>query len=283
MVKVKYDSILPMTYENCCICGTVKNCGIHLDRVFKNMETIGALFKEYKIFIYYDESQDDTLMKLEAYHEKNPHFFYYLNQHKPKAYRTHRLAQGRNTCLKFIRKICAYYKMFIMMDCDDVCSGEIHIEILKKNLCRNDWDSLSFNRAHYYDIWALSIRPYVFSYIHFNDPTAVFHKMKNHVEIKLRNTPTNEYLNCISAFNGFAIYRTQKFLNCKYDGKIRLNLIPEKYLEENVRQNQSPIVFIHKPEWLNIEKEDCEHRSFHLDAKLKNKARICISPEILFS
>ena len=48
----------------CCICGTVKNCGIYLDNIFKNMEQISSLFDDYVIILYYDNSDDDTLIKL---------------------------------------------------------------------------------------------------------------------------------------------------------------------------------------------------------------------------
>ena len=41
----------------CCICGPVKNCGPFLDKVFENIEKIGALFEEYKIVIFYDKSK----------------------------------------------------------------------------------------------------------------------------------------------------------------------------------------------------------------------------------
>jgi hypothetical protein len=30
----------------CCICGTVKNCGPYLEKVLKNIETIGKIFGE---------------------------------------------------------------------------------------------------------------------------------------------------------------------------------------------------------------------------------------------
>ena len=36
---------------NCCICGTVKNCGPYLSKVLDNMAKIGSIFEEYKIDI----------------------------------------------------------------------------------------------------------------------------------------------------------------------------------------------------------------------------------------
>ena len=48
---------------NCCICGTVKNCAPYLNKVFENIEKIGAMFEDYKILIYYDKSSDNTLQQ----------------------------------------------------------------------------------------------------------------------------------------------------------------------------------------------------------------------------
>ena len=79
---------------------------------------------------------------------------------------------------------------------------------------------------------------------------------------------------CYSAFNGFAIYKTQKFINCHYDGKFNLNFIPKKLLLENIRFAGKMI--------LTDTNEDCEHRSFHFQAIRKNHAKIRISPLCLF-
>ena len=51
----------------CCICGTVRNCGPYLDKIFNNMELVGSLFKDYRIILYYDKSNDNTLQKIKEY------------------------------------------------------------------------------------------------------------------------------------------------------------------------------------------------------------------------
>jgi hypothetical protein len=61
---------------NCCICGPVKNCGPFLDKIFENMEKIGSVFEDYEILIYYDNSEDDTLDKLQKYRTKNQIYNY---------------------------------------------------------------------------------------------------------------------------------------------------------------------------------------------------------------
>ena len=166
-----------------------------------------------------------------------------------------------------IRANYSDYEMFIMMDCDNVCSGEINLDVLKKNLYRNDWDALSFNKSKYYDIWALSINPIVFSYLHF-EPDAQSN-MSNYIHNIMKSTPKNILVNRFSAFNGFSIYRTNKFLNCYYAGRVRLELIPVSYLKKNIQVNKSQIIF--KPIFgianeISSKFEDCEYRAFHMQA-----------------
>ena len=259
---------------NCCICGAVKNVGQYLDKIFLNIEKIGSLFENYVIIFYYDHSTDNTLQKMKDYQQKvgSERFIFYVNKIEISKYRTHRIANARNNCLQIVRNNYSTWPFFIMIDCDDRCSENVKSNILQKYLKRNDWDSLSFNKKDYYDIWALSIRPYMFSYANFS----VGHKLnqtKQYITQLLKQVPPGGLLKCASAFNGFAIYRTEKFLNCTYDGRLNLDLIPSNYLKENMKVCNSGIFW---------GPEDCEHRAFHFEAIHKNSARIRISPEIVF-
>lgn len=268
-------------WKSCCICGTIKNCGKYLDNVFKNINKIIKIFDDYHIIIYYDDSNDDTYEKLNKY--KN---IFKLKIHHNKTfhsnYRTHRLAFGRNYCLRKIKKYLPNFTYFIMMDFDNVCSTKINIDLLKKHVDNDDrWDALSFNRENYYDLWALSVRPYIFSFIHFKEPYTILHSMGLHINKLLNSLEKDDLLPCYSAFNGLSIYKTNIFIDCVYDGKIRLDLIPKEYLIETIKKNNSNIIF-NKESWLSSEHEDCEHRSFHFNAIKNKNARIFISPEKLF-
>jgi len=254
----------------CCICGTVRNCGKYLDKIFQNMKKIGSLFDDYKIFLYYDESNDNTLDKLKKYQEKNSNFFFYQNNFLLE-YRTHRIALGRNKCLEFIRKECNDYEYFIMMDCDDRCAKDIKIKLLEYYLSRNNWDCLTFDHPDgYYDIWALSIFPFVMSCHHFSDPV----QGKRKIQKLIKSCPRQSLIKCYSAFNGFGIYRTNKFINCNYDGTFRLDYIPKDLIEANIIAAGKIVS--------KQNKQDCEHRFFHFEAIKKNKAKIRISPLKIF-
>lgn len=268
----------------CCICGTVRNCGKFLDKVFINMEKLGAIFTDYKIFVFYDKSNDNTLDKLKKYKIKNPKFDFYENKTLISPYRTHRLAHARNYCLNYIKQLnVSEYPYFIMMDCDDVNCKEVRPQKLVKYLKRNDWDSLSFNtKPNYYDIWGLSIYPYCFSYNHFRKSEIHNHGViQRFINKKLRELKPGKLLRCISSFNGLSIYRTSCFIDCHYDGNVRLDLLPRHYLEAHAKVAMSPLIY-HDYGHIKGKYEDCEHRAFHISAINKNNARIMITNEILF-
>jgi hypothetical protein len=169
-----------------------------------------------------------------------------------------------------------------MMDMDDVNCKNVQVEILKKYLTRNDWDSISFNTTpKYYDIWGLSIYPYCFSYNHFENNVKNYYVIQDYVMKKLQSLNQGELLHCISSFNGFAIYRTEIFIDSYYDGRIRFDLIPPDYLLAHAKVARSKIVY---KDYGHVKgyAEDCEHRTFHMLAIKKHNAKIMISPEVLF-
>lgn len=271
----------------CCICGPVRNCEPFLNKVFENIEKIGTLFEDYEILIYYDPSNDNTLSKLKEYQQKNHRLKLYVNKSLCSNYRTHRLAVARNFCLNYVKSLdLNEYPFFIMMDFDDVNCKEVNPEILQKYLTRNDWDGLSFNTIpKYYDIWGLSLYPYCFSYNHFEnasiDNVKAYTCIQDYIENKLSELGSGELLRCLSSFNGFSIYRTNKFLNTYYDGKIRMDLLPKHYIEANIKAVNSKIIY-HDYGHIKGAHEDCEHRAFHIQAINKDDARIMISPEKMF-
>lgn len=268
----------------CCICGPVRNCGPFLDKVLQNIEKIGSQFEDYEILIYYDKSTDNSLNKLKEYQSKNHRLKLYINPNLTSPFRTHRLATARNFCLEYVKtKDLNEYPFFIMMDFDDVNCKQVRPEILKKYIDNNDWDGLSFNTTPmYYDIWALSIYPYCFSYNHFkNTPIHNYSTLQSYVDNKLKNLKNGELLSCISSFNGFSIYRTSKFLNTCYDGRVRMDLLPKKYLISHMIASNSRIIF---KDFGHIKgkHEDCEHRAFHMKAINNDEAKIMITNEVLF-
>lgn len=258
--------------EKCCFCGTVRDCGPYINTVISNIGKLGSLFAAHSIVLYYDNSIDDTLKKLTEYARTMPNMILLQNKEPLLKYRTHRIARGRNACMDVVRKNFSDYEYFAMIDCDDKSSGRPKIDVLQKYLTKiTEWDSLSFDHpCGYYDTWALSIAPHVMSCYRFNDARRGY----RFITKKIQNAKPDQLIQCLSAFNGFAMYRTAKFLDCKYDGTYRTDYIPQRLINDNVLTmghiKTSP------------EPEDCEHRIFHFQGVLKNCARIRIAPVCLF-
>ena len=262
----------------CCICSTVRNSGKYIKKVLQNMELIGSIFSEYKIIISYDKSDDDTLDIIRKYQAEKEEecLILHINQDKLHEYRVYNIAKARNQCLSIMREKCETYEYFIMMDSDDVCYEAPKINTLEYYLLQENveqWDALSFNKDPYYDLWALSKYPYSYGCMHFRDwkSWGVF------IEKIIKETPPKTLIPCLSAFNGFSIYKTDKFIDCIYDGKPRFDLLPKHLLPIN--ESISGPIFLKGKAGLI----DCEHRSFHLSAINKHNAKIRIAPEILFS
>ena len=275
---------------NCCICGPVKNCGPYLSKVLDNMTKIGSLFDDYKIIIFYDKSSDNTIDILKDYQRKNPKMMFYVNKNTTSSFRTHNIAIARNLCLNYVRVNKDIYPYFIMMDCDDVNCKEINIDILKKYLYLNSWDGLSFNTSpKYYDIWGLSIYPFCFSYNHFENNKRYYNIIQNYIDTLLKKAKQeNALVECISSFNGFSLYRTSKFLNTYYDGRVRIDLIPKPNLDAHKNITKSKLVFkkyYKSGGGINVDGryEDCEHRAFHIQASQNSGARIMITSDVLFN
>ena len=256
----------------CCICGPVKNCGPYLDKVFENIEQFGSLFDDYVIIVYYDKSDDNTLQFLQQYKQKNRRLQFFVNLKPLSSFRTHNIANARNYILQCIKINYSNFSYFIMMDFDDICARDFNKEVFINCLKRDDWDSLSFDHpTGYYDFWALSKRPYVLSCHHLKNKI----KGWEYITDLIQQYDKNALIPCLSAFNGFAIYKTDKFINCYYDGRYRTDYIPKNLINESIEHSGGL-------DETTQQHEDCEHRHFHIQAVLQNNARIRICPLQLF-
>ena len=216
-----------------CICLCVYNNEFGLPYVLNNILQIEKIFtNDCKILAFYDTSIDKSLSILNSHNEKYGNLEIIINQNTKSSSRTENIANARNNLLNKIREKYSDVPYFIMMDSNDYsCIGNININILKKAFERKDeWDAISFDReAGYYDHWALSFDPFIYSFFHFSNwrkaveiMRAYFNKLMNHYKT---NKP-DQLISVYSAFNGFSIYKTEKFLNCSYSSNINIKLFP---------------------------------------------------------
>ena len=275
---------------NCYICGCVKNCDKYLNKIFSNINRINSLFENTKILISYDISTDKSYETLKKYQEKNNNVIILENKNKLSNLRTENISNARNLILNYIKNDDNKFEYFIMMDFDDVCSNNIKINILKEIFKEKEkWDCVSFNRPGYYDIWALAYGKFIISWQHIfqNRGNAVLYlrDVKKNISARLEKT---KYLEVDSAFNGFAIYKTNKFLHEQiyYDHKFKKNM--SFYTDEELQPNINYInqnKFNEKVSVKNLKYNsvgDCEHKYFHKISKIINNCKIVIYNKSIF-
>jgi hypothetical protein len=251
--------------------------------VLKNIDDLkeAQIFNNIQILVFYDKSSDSSLNILKNYKGANRcPMIIYENSVPLMATRVVRIANARNGLLDMIRKGFSHYEYFAMMDSNHYsCIGKIRPNILREMLSRKDeWDSVSFDREDgYYDHWALSYDPYIYSFFHFENWQFAVKKMRknfNQIMELYKITKPRELFQVYSAFNGFALYKTRMFLDCNYSSKIDTSLFPVGSVQKHIQTVEQNLI--------NLFENDCEHRHFHLEAICRKNARICISFLSLF-
>lgn len=264
------------------ICLSIYNNEFGLPYCLNNIAKLAQCFDKLHVIAFYDESHDHSLDILNDFNLHNPiNLTIIVNNNTKLAERTANIAFARNALLDYTRMRFGDYDYFIMMDTNDYsCIGDIQVDVFKDAIDKRDlWDALSFDRdAGYYDTWALSFDPFIYSFFHFEDWNNVVEKMRIAFNSLLHDYKTNhpdKLIPVYSAFNGFAIYKTSKFVNCSYSSNIDLDMFPDDSINKQIELLGVDVI----PHLNN----DCEHRKFHLEAIKKNGAKIMISTKSLFA
>ena len=104
-----------------------------------------------------------------------------------------------------------------------ICSYPINIDVLNYHLTLENWDALSFNRSglpeghENYESFYYMNHLYITVIVTCGKMKSIVFKMREDITKKLNSLEKGELFECYSAFNGFAIYKTEKFIDCKYD------------------------------------------------------------------
>jgi len=279
-------SIDQMTKPRAFICGAIRNVESSVDKVFLNIERIRTLFSDSHIIMSFDESHDKTLLKLAQQKQKyGDKMDIIINRNPLSSIRTENISNARNRIIEKMREMINVedpVPYFIMMDMDNACESEANLDVIRRAIERSgEWDAISFNRPGYYDIWALSIKPFIYSCWGWCQGIQAVHVTRDYIVKLLKEVPPDQLLECQSAFGSFAIYKTDPFLKCTYDWRMPKQYMALADLEENHRK----IGYFYpiSPLDQQTDEPDCEHRAFHMEATAKYGARVRISPECVFN
>jgi GR25 family glycosyltransferase involved in LPS biosynthesis len=266
----------------CCL--VIKNCGKYLNDIFNNLNLLSEQFINFYVICVYDNCNDNSEQLLNEYKNKSKFRVLLYNYNNNNSnFTTVRIANARNMCLDIMNQHFDVDFHFVI-DCDDVNVLKWDIDLFKYYLNNDEWDCLSFNRPVYYDIWGLLYGEYKHHCWGFkNDSVNVVNHIRQDITNKLNRLNGYELFECLSAFNGFAIYRTKKFINVRYDGsyaKLK-SLISDE--ERMITLNKLKIEMNNNLLEINNNFiECCEHLYYHISAIKNNNARIRISKKCYF-
>lgn len=280
---------------SCAVGLCVKNNSVGLPKVFDNIRRLRNIFTECSVIAYYDRSTDNSLdlLKVLSSHYRISTLILNDDASGPVARkRTVNIANARNSILRefYFNPQFANYELFAMMDSNNYsCQGDIYVDVINKYLNTQNgmydrWDSLSFARKPYYDLWAYSAGPFQIGCWCYprlprkrNEITCYQFQdaMREHVDATIF-APENagNLVEVDSAFCGFALYKKESFRGCFYNGGWSTTYMDKDKACQNlamyrlVRNNQT---------------DDCEHRHFHMMAKKMRGARIMVACDQAFS
>ena len=208
---------------NVIFAGTVRNVEPYIRKALHDIEVCAQQFNDNAVVLYENDSSDETRSLLQKYKRKNYHYLF--ENDITEQTRTKRIARGRNTIMKKVRKLNSknYYDYMIMLDLDDVNYSGRFVGSIATCFGYENWDVLAANQTGtYYDLWALRKKDdmdhdcWMDVFQHPNDPNAV----KKYVTSRLKHYPQQDnLLEVDSAFGGAAVYRLKAIpKNCKYVG-----------------------------------------------------------------
>ena len=191
------------------VCGCTKNSESYIYKHLQLLYDMAPLFKTFKMLIYENDSEDNTVKILKKFKKKHKYFDYISDNIQEDLTREEVLAYGRNTLLNHIQG----FDYMIMVDLDDVIST-FKPSQLKYLFENKEWDALFANCETYYDVSALRIEkdkwthtcPFkVIDYdcwekVHYHNSTRFVSQHQIKIPSSAPLIPVN------SAFGGFGIY-----------------------------------------------------------------------------
>ena len=216
------------------ICGICRNIESSVPCLIKNMEALGKCFKDYRVIIYENNSEDNTVGLLTEWAENNKNVVFVsekLSEEMLSVSRTEKIARARNKVLEIVRNGYTDYKYFINVDLDFRCVWPIK-EIMKTMRSSQEWDCVAANGLRggdtYWDRYAYRSEKHPFG------PELLGDEWWN----KLSQTwfslkEQQEWLPVYSAFGGLGIYKTATIIKFSYSGVVTPDL--KKYYKRILR------------------------------------------------
>ena len=211
-----------MAGQTVVICGLARDVAWLLPFTIARIERLGAMFADYRVVIYENDSRDDTKQLLTAWAARNPRVHVTqedrgdpVNPNARCLKRAERMACYRNQCLKTVRSRFGDFDHAIVVDTDLV--GGWSLDGVASTFGHDDWDfvgsngiifkrlGLRMNVPLQYDAWAFrrdeAFTPFTTEEVNF-----------------MQWTRGESLVPVTCSFGGLGVYRMPAYLAGEYSG-----------------------------------------------------------------
>ena len=210
-----------MNYSNLktAVIGITKNNGDCISRGIKNMMKISELFKDSIVYIYENDSTDNTVNILADWKSNYEKKFYFSSEKRVKrySYHTQNIAQARQKALNWVRTYYKDFDLLIIMDPD--LFYDINLTGIIDSLHNMDkWDACFANgiynmKGMTWDAFAMRTEDQNIPWKGNKNYFSNFHKKDNWGTGRI----ITEWTEVFSAFGGLGIYKSEILKNVNYD------------------------------------------------------------------
>jgi hypothetical protein len=298
------------------IIGTGKNIEPSLTAMQLKIEQVGNNFKDYRVFIYENNSTDKTAELLKAWTHKNPKVTVMSETLSPEqlhartrghsvkngsACRMELIAYGRNQVLaKALAAEFDDFKFVLVTDLDFLAGWTVK-DVLKACAIKQPWDCLAANsiklgwkglHSAYYDRYAYRDKEFPLG------PETIGSEFWRHLrKYPLIIEPDTGLKKVFSAFGGVAIYKRESLKGCEYCGYVTddLKILLDRILNEKVShdnpyyrtyvqlidQQTTPLPVIFRANCGYDATVACEHVTLHASMILKGHDKIYVDSDLI--
>lgn len=244
--------------EKVIICGVGKDIEKTMPYTISNLETLGALFDDYRILIYEDNSEDKSAELLIQWAEKNPkvhvqceivtnevqsetccnktiHNTFFISE---------RIARARNIVLdQAMNPQYDDYKYLIWIDLDFDHTFPFN-EIANTFNVDKDWDAVFANgvkaNGKYFDTYALRDKILPLGSEFFGKKWRKMRGKRNKPCLKIKDP----WYPVLSAFGGMGIYKRKAVMGCRYSGVVTEDVekLAERIIEKGKKEKHPAIL-----------------------------------------
>ncbi|MBV8604170.1 MAG: glycosyltransferase family 2 protein [Pelomonas sp.] len=206
--------------------GCARQCGAATDATLARVAALGALFADWRLLVFENDSTDDTAARIRRFAATQPvELIQEPGLKELLSERTARLAYGRNRLLERALALAPDY--VCVVDIDGLVTPEHPSEgaFLSSFALEPCWDAVfPVNAGIYYDVWALRhpvLCPHDYMTLGtvmdaaLGQPLAV-HFAASYAQIDLRHLQS--WLPVDSAFGGMGVYKAAALAGARYIG-----------------------------------------------------------------